>query len=122
MLAQLCRHGYNPWGIVWYRQIRKRDGMEARLIEDRLLWNRFVASTVTGHLCQTYEWPENSGEHASAGSLHLGVLDNGQLVAAILLVRSQAAGVPMPFFYAARGPVCSDPRSSALPYLIAFAR
>ncbi len=96
--------------------------MEARLIEDRLLWNRFVASTVTGHLCQTYEWPENSGEHASAGSLHLGVLDNGQLVAAILLVRSQAAGVPMPFFYAARGPVCSDPRSSALPYLIAFAR
>ncbi|MGO8951613.1 MAG: lipid II:glycine glycyltransferase FemX [Ktedonobacterales bacterium] len=96
--------------------------MEARFIEDRLLWNRFVASTVTGHLCQTYEWPENSGEIASAGSLRIGVLENGELVAAMLLVRSQAAGVPLPFFYAPRGPVSADPHSPALPYLIAFAR
>jgi len=96
--------------------------MEARLIQDRLLWNRFVANTNTGHLYQTYEWPDNSGEAASVGSLRLGVLENGKLVAAMLLVRSQATGVPVPFFYAARGPVCADPQSPALPYLIAFAK
>ena len=96
--------------------------MEVRLIEDRLLWNRFIASTVTGHLCQTYEWPENSGDLASAGSLHIGVLENSELVAAMLLVRSQASGIALPFYYAPRGPVCADPHSPALPRLIAFAR
>ena len=49
-------------------------------------------------------------------------MENGELVAAILLVRSQAAGIPAPFFYAPRGPVCADPNSPALPYLIAFAK
>jgi peptidoglycan pentaglycine glycine transferase (the first glycine) len=96
--------------------------MEVRLIEDRLLWNHFVAATSTGHLCQTYEWPENSGDLAGAGALRIGVLDNGQMVAAMLLVRSQAAGIRVPFFYAPRGPVCADPHSPALSQLIAFAR
>jgi peptidoglycan pentaglycine glycine transferase (the first glycine) len=96
--------------------------MEVRLIEDRLLWNRFIAATSTGHLCQTYEWPENSGDAAGAGSLRIGALENGQLVAAILLVRSRAAGIPLPFFYAPRGPVCADPHAPALFHLIDYAR
>ncbi len=96
--------------------------MEARLIEDRALWNSFVASAATGHLCQTYEWPENSGEAAGAGSLRVGVVENGRLLAAMLLVRSKATGMRAPFFYAPRGPVCDDPASPALPLLISFAR
>jgi peptidoglycan pentaglycine glycine transferase (the first glycine) len=96
--------------------------MEARLIDDRSQWNRFIAATPTGHLMQTFEWAENSGEAAGAGSLRVGVLDGDQLVAAMLLVRSRAAGVPRPFFYAPRGPVCADPASPALATLIQFAR
>lgn len=101
--------------------------MEARLIEDRVLWNRFVASAATGHLCQTYEWPENSGEAAGADSLRVGIVEDGRLVAAMLLMRSKAIGIPAPFFhayayYAPRGPVCDDPDSPALPLLVSFAR
>jgi peptidoglycan pentaglycine glycine transferase (the first glycine) len=96
--------------------------MEARLIADRRQWNEFVATTATGHLCQTYEWAENSGEEAGSGSMRVGVLDGDQLVAAMLLVRSKAGGVRAPFFYAPRGPVCADPNSPALPMLIAFAK
>jgi peptidoglycan pentaglycine glycine transferase (the first glycine) len=97
--------------------------MEARLIDDRLLWNRFVAGAPTGHLCQTYEWAEHSpGHEAREDSLRVGVLDGGQLVAAMLLVRSKASGVRAPFYYAPRGPVCADPRSPALPLLVAAAQ
>jgi peptidoglycan pentaglycine glycine transferase (the first glycine) len=96
--------------------------MEARLIEDRALWNRFVAASATGHLCQTYEWPENSGEAAGTGSLRVGVVEGDELIAAMLLVRSKASGLRAPFFYAPRGPVCDDPNSPALPLLIAFAK
>ncbi len=92
------------------------------LIDDRRLWNAFVASCPNGHLCQTYEWADNSGEATGAGSLRVGVLESDRLVAAMLLVRSRATGVPLPFFYAPRGPVCADPTSPALPLLIAFAR
>ena len=98
--------------------------MQARLIEDRLLWNRFIASTATGHLCQTYEWAEHSpGEDARTDSLHIGVVDDaGVLVAAALLVRSKASGIRAPFYYAPRGPVCADPQSQALPLLLRTAR
>jgi lipid II:glycine glycyltransferase (peptidoglycan interpeptide bridge formation enzyme) len=97
--------------------------MEARLIEDRLLWNRFIASTPTGHLCQTYEWSEHSpGQEARDDSLRVGVVEGGRLVAAMLLVRSKAAGARAPFYYAPRGPVCADPRSPALPLLLRLAR
>jgi lipid II:glycine glycyltransferase (peptidoglycan interpeptide bridge formation enzyme) len=97
--------------------------MEARLIEDRLLWNRFIASTPTGHLCQTYEWAEHSpGREARDDSLRVGVMEGGRLVAVMLLLRSKAAGVRAPFYYAPRGPVCADPRSPALPLLMRLAR
>ena len=96
--------------------------MEARLIADRRQWNEFIAATPTGHLCQTYEWAENSGESAGSEALRVGVLDEGRLVAALQLVRSAAAGVPAPYFYAARGPVCADPTSPALDLLVRCAR
>jgi lipid II:glycine glycyltransferase (peptidoglycan interpeptide bridge formation enzyme) len=98
--------------------------MQARLIEDRLQWNRFIAGTATGHLCQTYEWAEHSpGAEARTDSLHVGVVDDtGELVAAALLVRSRASGIKAPFYYAPRGPVCADPQSPALPLLVRFAR
>ncbi|MGE5333331.1 MAG: lipid II:glycine glycyltransferase FemX [Nitrososphaerota archaeon] len=96
--------------------------MEAKLIADRRLWNEFVAATPTGHLCQTWEWAENSGEEAGSGSLRVGVMDGDRLVAAMLLVRSHASGMPMPFFYAPRGPVVADPASPALSLLIRFAK
>jgi peptidoglycan pentaglycine glycine transferase (the first glycine) len=96
--------------------------VEATLITDRRVWNEFVAGTPNGHLCQTYEWADNSGEATGAGSLRVGVLDNGRLVAAVALVRSKATGMRAPFFYAPRGPVCADPHSPALPLLIDFAR
>ena len=97
--------------------------MRATLIEDRRLWNEFIAATPTGHLCQTYEWADHSDEGARAGSLRVGTLDDaGRLVAAILLVRSKATGLRAPFFYAPRGPVCADPTSPALVELMRFAR
>ncbi len=98
------------------------EALQPALITDRRLWNDFVASCATGHLCQTYEWADNSGEATGVGSLRVGVLQGGKLVAAMLLVRSRATGVPLPFFYAPRGPVCDDPTSPALPLLIAFAK
>ncbi len=97
--------------------------MEARLIEDRRQWNEFIASAATGHLCQTYEWADHSDEGSRAGSLRVGVLDDGgRLVAALLLSASTASGVRAPFYYAPRGPVCDDPASPVLPLLIRAAK
>jgi len=73
-------------------------GLRATLIDDRRLWNEFVANTPNGHLCQTWEWADNSGEATGVGSLRVGVLDGaGWLVAALLLVRSKATGMRAPF-------------------------
>ena len=97
--------------------------MRATLIDDRRLWNEFIAATPTGHLCQTYEWADHSDEGARAGSLRVGVLDDdGRLLAALLLVQSKATGLRAPFYYAPRGPVCADPTSPALTELLRFAR
>src|SRR5258708_34419830 len=104
------------------RRTRRGRTMEVRLIEDRLLWNRFIAETATGHLCQTYEWPDHSGEGAREGSLRLGVLQDGRLLAAMLLVKSKATGIRAPFFYVPPGPVCADPNAPALAALVAGAK
>lgn len=93
--------------------------MEARLITDRAQWNRFVASMPTGHLCQTYEWPEHGEDVATrTQALHVGVVADDQLVAAVLLLKSHASGIPQALFYAPRGPVVATPDSPALPVLI----
>src|SRR5258707_3944436 len=104
------------------RRTRRGRTMEVRLIEDRLLWNRFIAETATGHLCQTYEWPDHSGEGAREGSLRLGVLQDGGLLAAMLLVKGKATGIRASFFYVPRGPVCADPNAVALAALVAGAK
>src|SRR5260221_3860902 len=95
------------------RQTRHGRTMEVKLIEDRLLWNRFIAETTTGHLCQTYEWPDQSGEGAREGSLRLGVLEDGPLLAAMPLVHSKATGVRGTFFSVPPGAVCADPNAPA---------
>jgi lipid II:glycine glycyltransferase (peptidoglycan interpeptide bridge formation enzyme) len=93
--------------------------MEAKLIEDRRLWNEFIASARTGHLCQTWEWADHSEEGANVGALRVGVVDDaGGLIAAVLLTRGMASGVRAPFYYAPRGPVCDDPASPALALLL----
>jgi lipid II:glycine glycyltransferase (peptidoglycan interpeptide bridge formation enzyme) len=104
------------------RTMQRRVTMEARLIEDRRQWNTFIASAATGHLCQTYEWAEHSDEGLRAGALRVGVLDGERLVAAMLLSQSKASGMRVPFYYAARGPVCDDPASPALPLLLRTAK
>ncbi len=91
--------------------------LEARVIDDRRQWNEFIASTPTGHLCQTFEWGENS-EDGAGKALRVGVLDGGRLVAAIMLSRVKASGLPASFYYAPRGPVCADPTSPAFATLI----
>lgn len=96
--------------------------MEARLIDDRRQWNEFVAATPTGHLCQTYEWGDHSDDGPNTGALRVGVLDGDRLVAAMLLTRGKATGLPTPFYYAPRGPVCADPASPAFAALIRCAR
>lgn len=96
--------------------------MEARPISDRNMWNAFVRTAATGHICQTYEWPEHVSEHARSDSLRLGVCEGDRLLAATLLVRSQARQVRAPFYYVPRGPVCADPTSPAVRALVACAR
>ncbi|HUY77038.1 MAG TPA: peptidoglycan bridge formation glycyltransferase FemA/FemB family protein [Ktedonobacterales bacterium] len=96
--------------------------MEARLIDDRRMWNEFVAATSTGHLCQTYEWGDHSDDGPNTGALRVGVVEGGRLVAAMLLTRGKATGLPTPFYYAPRGPVCADPSSPAFAALIRCAR
>ncbi len=102
----------------WMRKSR----MEAMHIDDRAAWNHFVAANADAHICQTYEWPEQSDDEARTKSLHLGVVEDGALRAAVVLVHSRAQGVPAPFFYAPRGPVCDDPNSPALSLLLDYAR
>ncbi|HEX6542104.1 MAG TPA: peptidoglycan bridge formation glycyltransferase FemA/FemB family protein [Ktedonobacterales bacterium] len=96
--------------------------MDAQLITDRRQWNTFIASAHSGHICQTYEWPEHVSVEARRGSLRVGVLDKGCLVAAVALVRSSAGGISAPFYYAPCGPVCAGSCSSVLPTLIRFAQ
>lgn len=93
--------------------------MEARLITDRKQWNDFVRRSPTGHLCQTYEWAEHGEDLAArAAALRVGVLDEGELVGAVLLLRSKMGSVPGALYYAPRGPVVPDPDGPVLPALI----
>ena len=93
--------------------------MEAQLITDRSMWNSFVARMPSGHLCQTFEWAEQGEDEAArTGALHVGVLDGGELVGAVLLLRSQARGLPWPLFYAPRGPVVASADGPVLQELL----
>ena len=96
--------------------------MDSLHVSDRNVWNDFVSRSPSGHICQTYEWPEHIGDAARKNSLRLGVFDQGRLVAVVLLVYNQAGGVRAPFYYAPRGPLCADADSPALLELLSFAR
>lgn len=98
-------------GANWY--------MEARLITDPVLWNRFVERTATGHLCQTFEWADQGEDIAlRSQALRVGVLDGAELVGAVLLLCNKQRGIPGALFYAPRGPVVADPDGPVLPILM----
>jgi lipid II:glycine glycyltransferase (peptidoglycan interpeptide bridge formation enzyme) len=93
--------------------------MEAQLITDRKQWNDFVKRMPTGHLCQTYEWSEHGEDpSARATALHVGAVEGGELVGAVLLLRSKMARIPGALYYAPRGPVVPDPDGPVLPFLM----
>jgi peptidoglycan pentaglycine glycine transferase (the first glycine) len=101
--------------------------LHSRQVSDPKLWNAFVASLPTSHICQTYEWPDHVSTAARERSLRLGTFDGDRLVAAVALVWSQTGGVPgvhAPFYYAPRGPLCADaaPALVALTELVSYAR
>jgi peptidoglycan pentaglycine glycine transferase (the first glycine) len=92
-------------------------GMQVREISDRAQWDAFVSQATTGHLMQSYQWGElmlRDGHRI----LRLGVLEDGQLVAAALVVIFTFPYVRAPWFYVLRGPVVDAPDSPALPVLI----
>ncbi len=79
---------------------------EVRIIEDPIQWNDFIKTAKYGHLCQTFEWPDH-GEIVGLRqkALRVGLLKDGALVGAVLLLASPAGGLPGHIFYAPRGPV-----------------
>jgi peptidoglycan pentaglycine glycine transferase (the first glycine) len=93
--------------------------MDVRLIEDRRLWNLFVAGQPTGHLCQTFEWPEHGEDlDARKHALHVGIMEGDRLVGALALSQSRVRGITQPLYYAPRGPVVADPDGPVLPLLM----
>ncbi|HEY7122415.1 MAG TPA: peptidoglycan bridge formation glycyltransferase FemA/FemB family protein [Ktedonobacterales bacterium] len=92
-------------------------GMEVREISDRSEWDAFVSQAKTGHLMQSYQWGELMKLDGHR-ILRLGVLENGRLAAAALVVIFTFPYVRAPWFYVLRGPVVDDFDSPALPVLI----
>lgn len=96
--------------------------METKFIEDRQLWNDFMASSPYSNISQSHEWGE-LGSFLNQDPLRFGVLDDqGQLVAAVLIFVTTAPVIHQPYFYAPRGPVVADPDSPALSILLNFVR
>lgn len=92
-------------------------GMEVREISDRSEWDAFVSQASTGHLMQSYQWGELMKRDGHR-ILRLGVLEQGRLVAAALVVIFTFPYVRAPWFYVLRGPVVDSPDSPALPVLL----
>jgi peptidoglycan pentaglycine glycine transferase (the first glycine) len=91
--------------------------MEVREIIDRAQWDGFVSQAQTGHLMQSYQWGElmkRDGQRI----VRLGVLEDGQLIAAALVLVATMPYVGTPWLYVLRGPVVDDPSSPALPAII----
>ncbi len=90
---------------------------EVSLITDREQWDRFVSQARTGHLMQSYQWGELLKRDGQS-IVRLGVLEDGELVAAALAAIITLPYVDAPWLYVLRGPVVDDPSSPALPLLI----
>ncbi len=91
--------------------------MEVRQIADQEQWDSFVSQARTGHLMQSYHWGELMKRDGHA-IVRVGVLEEGQLIAAALAVIFSFPYVGAPWLYVLRGPVVDDPQSPALPVLI----
>ena len=91
--------------------------MEVCEITDRAQWDGFVSQAQTGHLMQSYQWGELM-KRDGRRILRIGVLDEGQLVAAALVQFATMPYVKAPWLYVLRGPVVDDPASPALPAII----
>ncbi|HEU5367158.1 MAG TPA: peptidoglycan bridge formation glycyltransferase FemA/FemB family protein [Ktedonobacterales bacterium] len=91
--------------------------MEVREITDRAQWDDFVSQAQTGHLMQSYQWGELMKQDGRR-ILRVGVLEEGQLVAAALVQFATMPYLGAPWLYVPRGPVVDDPASPALPAII----
>jgi lipid II:glycine glycyltransferase (peptidoglycan interpeptide bridge formation enzyme) len=91
--------------------------MEVREITDRAQWDGFVSQAQTGHLMQSYQWGELMRRDGRR-IMRVGVLEEGQLVAAALVQFATLPYVGAPWLYVLRGPVVDDPASPALPAII----
>src|SRR5579883_299151 len=91
--------------------------MEVREIADREQWDHFVSQAQTGHLMQSYQWGELMKRDGHP-IVRLGVLEDGQLIAAALALVFTMPYVGKPWLYVSRGPIVDDPTSPALPLLI----
>ncbi len=87
--------------------------MEVREITDRAQWDGFVSQAQTGHLMQSYQWGELM-QRDGRRILRLGVLEEGQIVAAALVQFAMMPYVGAPWLYVLRGPVIDDPTAPAL--------
>ncbi len=91
--------------------------MEVREITDRTQWDSFVSQAKTGHLMQSYQWGELM-KRDGCRITRVGVLEEGQLVAAALVQLATMPYVNAPWLYVPRGPVVDDPASPALSAII----
>ncbi len=72
---------------------------------DKERWNKFVAWFPTGDLLQSFEW----GELKQKGGwkpIRLAVEENGEIVAAVSILKRSLPHLKKCIFYAPRGPVC----------------
>jgi peptidoglycan pentaglycine glycine transferase (the first glycine) len=80
--------------------------LKSRLIDqtEKEKYNDFIASSPKGHILQSYEWGEVK---ALTGwkPFRLVLEDNGQMVAAISLLKRTIPAIKKSIFYAPRGPV-----------------
>jgi peptidoglycan pentaglycine glycine transferase (the first glycine) len=91
--------------------------MEVCEILDRAQWDDFVSQAQTGHLMQSYQWGELM-KRDGRRVLRIGIVEDGQLVAAAQVQFAAMPYVGAPWLYVSRGPVVDDPASPALPALI----
>ena len=94
--------------------------MQVEVITNRERWNEFVESQPTGNITQTYEWGELR-DSLGGDAIRLGVVQDGALLATMLMVVGDAPLLRRPYLYVPRGPVIADPSSPALATLLASA-
>src|SRR5258708_13136807 len=88
--------------------------------------NTFLTSQPRGHMLQSYDWGELT-QYLGGCVYHLGALEDGRLVGAMLLsvspvpLPSSVPGIRYNWLYCTRGPTVERPDSPALAALVARA-